>query len=250
MNKIKEFFFETKLLFRSIPATLLTLLVVGVVGMNVLANKSIDLPVDWLALDAGFLLSWIVFFVMDVTVKRFGLKAANTVSIAASVVNLIVALIFFLASLIPGTWSTSYVDGSQSIINNAFDEMFRGTWYIIIGSTAAFVSSAIVNNVICFFIHKAFKNRTSMKSFMVASYVSTSIGQFVDNFVFALIVSKVFFGWTLLQCTTCALTGMVLELLCEVIFSPLGYYFVRRMEKNNVGDEYLNHIKNKKELAK
>ena len=73
------------------------------------------------------------------------------------------------------------------------------------------------------------------------------IGQFVDNFLFALIVSKVFFGWTLLQCVTCALTGRVMELVCEVIFSPLGYLLVKKMEKNNVGKEYLDYLAKRKE---
>ena len=77
--------------------------------------------------------------------------------------------------------------------------------------------------------------------------ISLIIGQFVDNFLFALIVSKVFFGWTLLQCVTCALTGMVMELVCEVIFSPLGYLLVKKMEKNNVGKEYLDYLAKRKE---
>ena len=49
------------------------------------------------------------------------------------------------------------------------------------------------------------------------------IGQFVDNLVFAFMVSFVFFAWTPLQCVTCALTGAIVELLFEIIFSPLGY---------------------------
>ena len=41
--------------------------------------------------------------------------------------------------------------------------------------------------------------------------------------MFALLVSRVFFGWTTVQCLTCALTGAVLELALEVLFSPVGY---------------------------
>lgn len=248
MNKIKDFIKELRLLFRNVPAVLVSLLFVGIVGMNILANKSIDLPVDWLALDAGLILSWLVFFVMDVTVKRFGLRAANTISVAALIVNLFVALIFFLASLIPGTWSTSYVEGSEAVINSAFDGMFKGTWYIIVGSSAAFIASAIVNNVLAFLIHKAFKNKTTFKAFVIASYVSTMVGQFVDNFLFALIVSKVFFGWSMIQCLTCAASGMVLELVCELIFAPLGYYLVKRMERDKVGQDYVDYMNRKKEL--
>ena len=66
-------------------------------------------------------------------------------------------------------------------------------------------------------------------AFALRSYVSTFIGQFADNLIFALIVSKLFFGWTLLQCFTCALTGAAAELLFEVVFSPLGYRISRRI---------------------
>ena len=247
MKRIKDFAKEVSLLYRNVPALLVGLMFVAVVCMNILANKSIDLHVDWLALDAGLVLSWVVFFTMDVIVKRFGLRAANIVSITALVVNLFIALIFFLASLIPGVWSSSYVEGSEEIINAAMDSTFRGTWYIILGSSVAFIASAIVNNFLAYLIHKAFKNKTTFRVFVIASYVSTMIGQFVDNLLFALIVSKVFFGWTLLQCVTCALTGMVMELVCEVIFSPLGYLLVKRMEKNNVGKEYLDYLAKRKE---
>lgn len=41
------------------------------------------------------------------------------------------------------------------------------------------------------------------------------------NLIFALIVSHNFFGWTLTQCIMCAFTGAIVELLCEIVFSPL-----------------------------
>ena len=44
----------------------------------------------------------------------------------------------------------------------------------------------------------------------------------------------------------CALTGAILELLCEVIFSAFGYKVVTYMEKNNIGNEYLEYIKGNK----
>ena len=45
--------------------------------------------------------------------------------------------------------------------------------------------------------------------------ISTFLAQFVDNLVFALLVSRVFFGWTMLQCFTCAVTGAIFELFFE-----------------------------------
>ena len=75
----------------------------------------------------------------------------------------------------------------------------------------------------------AFRNFRGFGGFALRSYVSTFLAQFADNLIFALLVSKLFFGWTLLQCFTCALTGAVAELLFEIFFSPLGYRMSRRI---------------------
>jgi hypothetical protein len=57
--------------------------------------------------------------------------------------------------------------------------------------------------------------------------------------IFALTVSHVFFGWTMKQVIICSITGAVMELLCEIVFSPIGYKMVCKWEKENVGDGYL-----------
>ena len=88
MTKIKEFFTEIKILLRSIPSLITALFVTAVVSMNLLANKSIDTGTTWLALDCGIIFSWLVFLLMDVTTKRFGVRAANILSIMALAVNL------------------------------------------------------------------------------------------------------------------------------------------------------------------
>ena len=41
---------------KTVPPLLLTLTVLSIVGMNLLANKSIDTGVSWLALDCGEML--------------------------------------------------------------------------------------------------------------------------------------------------------------------------------------------------
>lgn len=246
MKKIKSFFQEFYLLLKSVPPLMMALFIVSVVGMNLLANKSI-VNLSWLCLDAGILLSWLAFLTMDVITKRFGPKAGIMISVVGLLTNLLFALVFFVAAIIPGFWGESYVEGSQDIINIALDNTFKGTWYILLGSSVAFIVSAVVNCLLNFVIGKAFKkNPNGFLAFSLRAYVSTMVGQFVDNFLFALIVSHVFFGWSMLQCVTCALTGMVAELLFEIIFSPIGYFSLKRMERENRGQEYLDFINNKK----
>ena len=226
---MKKFMSEFRRLLRSVPPVLVTMLVLSVVGMNLLANKSINTGLDWLALDCGILFSWLTFLSMDVMTHCFGPRAATGMSLTALLLNLLMALIFFLASRIPGVWGESFVDGSEAVINTALDHTFAGTWFIILGSSVAFIASAILNNFLHYGIGKLLKEREDFGSFALQSYVSTFLAQFADNLIFALLVSRLFFGWTLLQCFTCALTGAVMELLFEVLFSPMGYRIAMRI---------------------
>ena len=262
MNKVKSLFREAVLLERSIPGIVSALFILSIVAMNLLANKSIALPFDWLALDCGIIFSWLVFLLMDMITKHFGPRAATMLSVIALIVNLFMALMFLLGSLIPGMWGESYVDGSEAVINFALDHTFRGTWYVLLGSSVAFIVSSIVNNELNWLIGKlagrragdvtagdatagdaAPRGKSGFGVFALRSYVSTLIAQFIDNLVFALIVSHNFFGWTMTQCVMCAVTGAIVELLCEIIFSPIGYKVANRWKKKEVGKPYLTYMK-------
>ncbi len=208
--------------FADIHPLILTFAVLSTVGMNLLANKSIDTGLSWLALDCGILFSWLAFLSMDVATHCYGPRVATQMSLVALALNLMMVAVFFVASIVPGVWGESFVDGSEAIINQALDNTFGGTWFIILGSSIAYAVSAVLNN----FLNWAIGERLGEGGFGVfaaRSYVSTFLAQFADNITFALLVSRTFFGWTLLQCVTCAITGAVLELLFEVFFSPVGY---------------------------
>lgn len=243
MQRIKDWFLkekrETEILLQSIPAIVVTLFVVSVICMNLLANKTL-LLLDWIALDGGFLISWLSFMCMDIITKHFGAKASNKISILAAAVNLLTCLIFFAVSIIP----------SNAADYAAFNSIFGGTWFILLGSTAAFLSSAVINNTLNWTIGKVFSKRYGDKSvYRLQTYISTFVGQFFDNFIFSVIVfvgfAPVFwdgFHWTVLQCAVCALTGAVAELIMEIIFSPIGYRIVTKWKSNSVGKEYLEYI--------
>ena len=246
---IKKEWNEFRVLLHSVPALTTVFFILSIISMNLLANKSITLPFDWLALDCGILFSWIAFLSMDMLTKHFGPKAATEISLLAIGINLIFCLLFFLGSLIPGMWGESFVEGSENTINSALNHTFGGTWYVLLGSTIAFIVSSVVNNFSNWGIGKLCKkNPDGFLAYIARTYVSTAIGQFVDNMVFAFLVSHFFFGWTWLQCITCALTGMVVELLCEVLFSYFGYRVCKKWKERDVGKEYFAYLE--KEEAK
>ena len=234
-EKIKKSWMEFKLLLRSIPATVVTLFVVSVICMNLLANKTL-IQLDWIALDGGILISWLSFMCMDIITKHFGPKAANRISILAAGINLLTCLIFFVASIIPST-ADDYT---------AFNGIFGGTWFILLGSTIAFLASAVINNTMNWMIGKSFrKNPDGKLAYATRTYVSTFIGQFMDNLIFAVIVFMFFapifwdgFCWTFIQCVMCSLTGALAELIMEIVFSPIGYKITKKWQAESVGKEY------------
>jgi len=230
---------ETAILLRCIPSTVVSLFVVSVICMNLLANKTL-VQNYFIALDGGILISWLSFMCMDIITKHFGPKASNRIAILACVINLLTCAIFYIASIIP----------SEASDYTALNSILGGTWFILLGSTVAFLVSAVINNFMNFTIGKAFKNNPDGKlAYATRTYISTFIGQFLDNLIFSLIVFVIFapifwngFHWTVLQCTMCALTGAIAELILEVVFSPIGYRIVNKWREQNVGSEYLDYI--------
>ena len=226
---MKKLISEFRSMRQTVPPLLVSRMILSVVGMNRLANKSINTGVDWLALDCGILFSWLTFLTMDVLTQNYGPRAATMLSFAALGMNLLMALMFFLASRVSGVWGESFVAGSEAVINTALDHTFGGTWFIILGSSVAFIASAALNNFLNAWIGRLLRRDSGFGVFAARAYVSTFAAQFADNLIFALLVSKLFFGWSLLQCFTCALTGACMELLFEVVFSPAGYRISRRL---------------------
>lgn len=241
ISEAKEF----NLLMRNIPSHVVTLFVVSVIFMNVFASVAlVQLP--WLALDAGILLSWLSFLTMDIVCKRYGAKAANMLTIFAILVNLGCIGFFNIVNLIIAC--TPEWNGWLGEETGAFS-VLASDWKTLFSSTVAMFIAALVNNFINVTIKKHFSKKeqqNTFKEFATASYVSTMIGQFIDNFTFAVFAHLIFNIWgqplSLLQITMFALTGAVVELLCEVIFSPVGYKISKDWEKNRVGNEYLKNI--------
>ena len=226
---------DTKILLRSIPAVVVSLFTISVVSMNILANKTIYQS-GYLAIDGGILVSWLSVMCMDIVTKHFGPRASTRLSIFAMMVNLLTCLIFYIVSIIP----TPNMDYS------AFNTIIGGTWFILLSSSIAFLSSAIINNFLNWSIGKLFsKNPDGKLAFVCRSYISTFVAQFADNLIFAIFTFMIFapifwdgFSWTFIQCVTCSLIGAALELVMEVLFSPIGYRICKRWKNENVGADY------------
>ena len=243
-QKIKKEIYEIKVLLNSVPTIIFSFFILTLFVMNLLANKSLNIPVLWLKLDAGYIISWLLFLIMDVLTKHFGPKAATTISILATLINLVLCFVLFIASILPGMWGEAFVAGSESVINTALDKTFGGTWYVILGSTVAFIVSSICNNFTNYAIGMGFKkNPNSFFAYITRSYLSTAVGQFVDNLTFSMLVGHIFFGWSFIHCLLSAAICMFIELICEAVFSPIGYRICQKWQEENVGTEYFKLVK-------
>lgn len=254
-NWIKEEIEDYKILLRSVPAYTVTLFVLSVVCMNLLANKELFVLTKsdgtvWLAMDCGFTISWISFLCMDCICKRWGAKASTKISILAIVTNLGVTIIFnILGNFATGNWGEYYTflyaenEGEilANVANIAVNNTFKGSWAIVLGSAFAMFVSSIANSLLNATIGKLSKDDNSFKKFALRSFVSTGVAQWVDNLVFAFLLFKILYpDWTILSLVINASIGALLELLCEVVLSPIGYKMSLDWAKENVGKDYLD----------
>ena len=249
MNKIKSLIhrelIDYKILLRNTPSITICIFTVALICANLMANKEL-INFKYLALDCGFVFSWIMFLSMDIICKRYGAKACIKISIFSLFINLCVCFIFFLLSKTNGNWA-EYYNFNNEQINKSLNKTFGSSWYVVLGSaTAFFISStinAILNKTIGIKLDKI-GMKDNFSTFAIRSYISTFIAQFMDNFIFALIVSKIFFGWTWTQIILCSCFGGFCELLCEIIFSRMGYKILTEWEKENIGKAYFDFRKN------
>lgn len=236
MKKLLE---QTKDALRAIPGTVTAVFILSVVMMNILANKSV-FNTPWLASTAGVFVSWITFLCMDAVCKRFGYKAATILNTVGMIVNLLCAVLFMLIVKIPGVWAASYSDPeAAAAINAALDATLSSTWYIVLGSAIAMFLGGVVNSIMNHVVGVKLDNQGTYQEFAIRSVISTAAGQFVDNLVFALFVSYIFFGWSMKQVIVCSFMMMLLELVFEIAFSPIGYKLSKKWKDEGVGEGYL-----------
>lgn len=238
---MKKLLTQTKEALRAIPGIVTAIFILSVVSMNLLANKSIfNLP--WLASTAGIFVSWVSFLCMDAVCKRFGAKAATILNTVAMIVCLVATVAYMLIVKIPGVWAASYSASTPEMataMNQGLDATFSSAWYIVVGSAVAMYLGGLVNSIVNKIIGKRVDKNDTYSGFAIRSFASTAAGQFVDNFVFAFIVSYLFFGWTWKQVLVCSFMMMLLELVFEIVFSPIGYKLSQNWKRDNVGKEYL-----------
>lgn len=220
-------------MIRSVPRAVTILFILAVITMNFLARITlVSLP--WLALNAGILVSWLSFLLMDIVAKHYGARAANLLSLVAIAANLLCSLVCVIISRVGNYPSLDMVVGGQ--------------WSILLASTIAYVISALTNNYTNVAIGRRFRgDPDGVAAYAARSFLSTFLSQIVDNFLFVFLAFVIFpwlpgalqVRWTIPQCIGASVACAVLELLSEVVFSPIGYAVIKRWKARGVGEDYL-----------
>ena len=233
ISKIKSLVADYKLLLNNVPTMMTLVFVVGTLAMNLAAAKII-FNLGVVAGTGGIILSWLPFLAMDTVSKRFGARASIMLNILSSLFNILVTIFLAIIAAIPTEQDYS-----------AFNSSFGAVWFIVLSSNVAFILSGVVNSLLNVTIGKLFK-KTSGFEFFARSAISTFVGQVVDNFLFMWLLYSIFapIFWKMpaMPIVTCLGTGVLgglLELLCEVVLTPVGYKIVKNWEANNIGHEYI-----------
>ena len=250
MFSVREAWEDTKRLLRSVPSMVTSVFILSVVCMNLMAGRELYRS-EWFCINSGLALSWISFLCMDCICKRFGARAAMKISLIAIIVNMACAAVFRILTLTPGRWAAYYAAPEAAVgemIHAGVDATFGSAWYVVAGSAIAMLVSSAVNSLLNAAVGRL-ADRGSFGGFAARSLVSTGVAQWVDNLVFSVLVSHVFFGWNWAQVLICSTTSMLIELGAEALFTPLGYRISRGWEREKVGENYLERISGKVRTA-
>lgn len=225
---IKREIAEFKKALTFVSPVVLALYVAVLISMNLLANKEIYTgnTSEWLVIDCGTTLSWVMFFLTNIIVKKSKPKYSIRISLIAIIITLFFFVWYSLISYIPGNWG-AYYEYNNSVANSSLNYTMRGSWRIILSSALAFFISISFDSVLNYSLFKKFKQNKA-KGYILSNYISTGLSQFLDNLIFSELVSVGLFGWSQLQCVVSSLTTMIVELMFEIIFSAVSYKIYKK----------------------
>ncbi|MEI6677451.1 MAG: queuosine precursor transporter [Mariniphaga sp.] len=189
---------------------------------NILATKII-LVGSWAA-PAGVLIFPIAYILNDVIVEVWGYQKARLIIWSGFAVNLLAALFFVLAIIVPAApfWQNQ----------SAFATILGSTPRIIIASLLAYLTGSLLNA----FVMSRVKVLMKGKNFSVRAILSTLIGEAADSFIFIIIA---FAG----NMPFAVLIGMIVTQACiktvyEIVILPFTILIVRWVKKVEGVDTY------------
>jgi uncharacterized integral membrane protein (TIGR00697 family) len=186
---------------------------VGLVTMNILASKQVDILL--FTINLGLFISPVVFIINDIQSEVFGYRSVKAMIKAGLVANVAVAVVYFLAITAPPS------------ANFANQEAFRAVLGSTARITAASVTAYYIGSLINAKVMVSMKRRME-KHLFVRAITSTVAGQVIDNVVF---MTLAFAGvLPAAAIITMVIGGTMMETLYEVVFYPVTRAFIKKVK--------------------
>jgi hypothetical protein len=142
------------------------------------------------AVDAGTFVYPITFTIRDMIHKRLGKKAARTSILLAAGVNLVMALYFWLVSILPPDASWAIWEGATVTMNEAFSRVLSPAWTIVVASILAEVVSELIDTE----VYHLWTTKVTTRFQWMRVLVSNAASVPVDSLIFSWLAFGIGFG--------------------------------------------------------
>lgn len=201
---------------------------------NIIAIKLIHLgtlPFDFLGgrlifLPAAMIVFPISYIIGDVLTEVYGFKVARGVIWLGFGCNALMALIFWVAGLIPAEvfWTNQ----------EAYDTILGQVRWVLLGSFAAYLVGEFSNSMVLSWL----KNATQGRFLWVRTISSTVVGQGFDSFVFIFIAFGIGVGMGVEDLLRIALIQWWAKIGYEALATPMTYAVVTYLKRREGLDVY------------
>lgn len=202
---------------------IITALFVAVLLISNIADTK-AIAVGALSFGGGTLLFPLTYILGDVLTEVYGFKHAKRVLWIGFMCAILMATTFFLVGISPAASDWIYQESYMHILGLAPR--------IVIGSLSAFLVGGFINSIILAKI----KIITKGKYLWIRTILSTVVGQLADTTVFMFIA---FYGvWPNDLIFSVIISGYLLKVSTEVLFTPITYVVVNFLKKKEHSDVY------------
>ena len=194
--------------------------------------------IDWgisigripLAFDAGTVFFPFAYIFGDVLTEVYGYSRARRVIWVGFGALIFTFLMFWLIRFLPGEalWQ-------ETVGQNAFEAVLGEIIFggIVLASVLAYLIGSFANSVIMAIMKKL----TGGRHLWTRTIGSTIVGEFLDSAIFIAIASLTgVFPWELFWSLT--LTNYIFKVAIEVLFTPVTYWFTKKLKQAEGGDVY------------
>lgn len=188
---------------------------VGLVAMNLLASKQVDISV--FTINLGLFIFPMVFTIINIQSDVFGFNSAKNMITTGLVVNIVMAVIYVIAINVPP---------SRNFVNQeAFQIVLGSTTRISIASIIAYYIGSLINAKIQTSLKKKFERYLFFRLI-----TSSAIGHIVDNVLFMMLA---FLGvLPIMAIITMIIGGTIIGVVYEIAIFPGTRMFIKRLREH------------------